>query len=54
MLRTTRKNIWTLMRPGSLAELQEKIPRVIRDAMAVASLMEERFIWVDTLCIVSS
>ncbi|KAH8586951.1 heterokaryon incompatibility protein-domain-containing protein, partial [Bisporella sp. PMI_857] len=52
MLRTTMENFSTLMRPGALAERQEQIPRVIRDAMAVVLLMDEKFLWVDTLCIV--
>ena len=54
MLRTTMENFSTLMREGSLAKLQEQIPRVIRDAMAVVALMDEVFLWVDSLCIVSS
>lgn len=52
-LNTTRSNLDSLQRRGSLSgSLATPIAKTIRDAMAVVVLMSERYLWVDTLCIV--
>jgi hypothetical protein len=38
--------------PGSLATMRNQIPKVIRDAMDVVTAIGERYLWVDSLCIV--
>ncbi|GAP88534.1 putative heterokaryon incompatibility protein [Rosellinia necatrix] len=48
-----RENIESLQHPGSLAEgSAKKIPRTVRDAMSFVQILGERYLWVDTLCIV--
>lgn len=49
---TTKSNIEVLMEAGGLDRFVDKIPRTVKDAMAFCSLLEERYLWVDTLCIV--
>ena len=49
---TTKSNIKLLMEAGGLDRFADKIPRTVKDAMAFCSLLEERYLWVDTLCIV--
>lgn len=50
----TQANIARLQRPGSLlaTRLDAPIAGTVRDAMEVVKLIEERYLWVDTLCIV--
>ncbi|TVY30522.1 hypothetical protein LHYA1_G000592 [Lachnellula hyalina] len=43
-------NFTSYHQPGSLAK--EMVPPTIRDAMAVTRAMGERFLWVDSLCII--
>ncbi len=52
MLHTTRENLFTLMQQNSLKRLENQLPKVARDAMAVVSMMGERYLWTDNLCIV--
>ena len=49
---TTKANIKVLMEAGGLDRFVDRIPRTVKDAMAFCSLLEERYLWVDTLCIV--
>lgn len=51
--RTTSANRAALESPGSLQQPQvrSQIPQVIKDAMQLVSLIGERFLWVDALCI---
>jgi len=42
----------TLHREGALKELDKDIPQVIRDSMEVVKALGERYLWVDSLCIV--
>ena len=48
---TTTKNKSTLFEPGSLFNVWDQIPRVIRDAIDFTDRIGERFLWVDSLCI---
>jgi hypothetical protein len=52
MLLTTRDKLFDLLQKGSLAKVRDKIPQVVHDAIAVTAMMEERYLWVDCLCIV--
>jgi hypothetical protein len=49
----TSDNEEILMEPGSLAlsETRNSIPRTILDAMSVVRKLRERYLWVDSLCI---
>lgn len=51
--RTTSANRAALELPGSLLQPQvsSQIPQTIKDAMRLVSLIGERFLWVDALCI---
>ncbi|RKL42710.1 hypothetical protein BFJ70_g4405 [Fusarium oxysporum] len=53
-LEATRSNIDQLRQTGSLSmhSCATPIATTIRDAMAVAKLLGEKYLWVDTLCIV--
>ena len=54
-LMATTANIDALCAPHSLAEsstLGKRLPRTIRDAMAVTRRLGYRYLWVDRLCIV--
>ncbi|KAL6900426.1 heterokaryon incompatibility domain-containing protein [Trichoderma evansii] len=52
-LNTTGNNLSRLQKEGSLAEpLATPIARTIRDAMDIVELSSERYLWVDTLCII--
>ncbi|KAI9642534.1 hypothetical protein NHQ30_009339 [Ciborinia camelliae] len=52
--RTVMSNLELLQREKSLGPDQAhfQIPRTIRDAMTLVELLEERYLWVDSLCIV--
>ncbi|CZR61558.1 uncharacterized protein PAC_11455 [Phialocephala subalpina] len=51
-LQTTRQNLFSLMQRDSLRNAGDQLARVISDAMTVVSMMGERYLWVDSLCIV--
>jgi hypothetical protein len=51
-LQTTRENLFTLMQQNSLIKFGDQLPNVIRDAMLVVAMIGERFLWIDSLCIV--
>jgi hypothetical protein len=53
-LKTNKGNIQQLQQPGAL-EIEKNagtIPKTIVDAMNLLALLHERYLWVDTLCIV--
>jgi hypothetical protein len=52
MLRTTKSNKNPLHAVNSLLERKNEIPQATEDAMVLASLLNERYLWVDSLCIV--
>jgi hypothetical protein len=53
-LKTLQNNIPSLQQPLALEleDLYGKIPQTIRDAIALANLLHERYLWPDSLCIV--
>lgn len=54
MLLALESNHDLLQQPGSLAKTTWKppLPRTLKDAMGVVGLLGERYLWVDSLCIV--
>lgn len=52
MLTTTSKNLGLLQEKATLKRLSGDIPRTIRHAMDVVAMLGERYLWVDSLCIV--
>lgn len=48
----TALNRSALEKPGGLVSCRAKLPRVIRDAIDLVVALQERFLWVDSLCIV--
>jgi hypothetical protein len=51
-LRTSTANLERLSRPGAFCQPDGLLPKTIRDAIGVVRLLEERYLWVDALCIV--
>lgn len=51
MLKTTRENLESLQSPQSLQALEGQLPRTIRDSIRLVPLLDERYLWVDSLCI---
>ena len=51
-LQTTTKNLHKLQQAGALSPQNVKLPKTLRDAIAVVSSLGERYLWVDTLCII--
>lgn len=48
----TKSNISSLAKRGSLKEISKEIPATIKDAMQTTSRLGERYLWVDSICIV--
>ena len=48
----TKARVKELHRPGAVSRMDKNIPQTIRDAMAVVEMLGERYLWVDSLCIV--
>jgi hypothetical protein len=51
LFRTTTKNLASLKKDGALSTV-ENLATVIKDAMQLTKDLEERYLWVDILCIV--
>ena len=51
---TTKSNLLALQTPGSITTEAEQltIPKTIRDALRLVSLLGERYLWVDSFCII--
>ncbi|KAK4442799.1 heterokaryon incompatibility protein-domain-containing protein [Podospora aff. communis PSN243] len=47
-----KNNVHALCQPGSLSDDNENIPLVIRDAMLLVERIGQRYLWVDSICIV--
>lgn len=52
VLKATKENIALLQQEGALKRLSDSIPATIQHAMKIVSIIEERYLWVDALCIV--
>ncbi|KAF2166253.1 hypothetical protein M409DRAFT_23445 [Zasmidium cellare ATCC 36951] len=50
-LKLNRANHRALMAPGALADSNQRISNVIREAMSVVERLGEKYIWIDALCI---
>jgi hypothetical protein len=50
--RTTKSEFTSLQRKGGLRESHIILPKTIKDAMLVVEMIGERFLWVDSLCII--
>ncbi|KAE9372622.1 HET-domain-containing protein [Stipitochalara longipes BDJ] len=48
------QNQEALYEPGSLSTLNDDIPRTIRDSFFLCKQLKERYIWVDSLCIIQN
>ena len=51
-LRANKKNWQELQQDGSLLRLQDQIANVVNDAIKLVAALHERYLWVDSLCIV--
>lgn len=51
---TTKSNLAALQNPGSITAEADQlaIPKTIRDALNLVSLLGERYLWVDSFCII--
>ena len=47
-----RANFAKLHLPGALLNLMDELPKVIKDALDVVRRLNERFLWIDALCII--
>ncbi|KAK7419055.1 hypothetical protein QQX98_003557 [Neonectria punicea] len=50
--RLRRSNFEHLQTDGALDSILPELPRTISDAIALVSSLEERYLWVDTLCLI--
>lgn len=53
-VRLTSSNRASLMKEGSLQTIWQLLPRTVQDAVEVVKLLEERFLWIDALCLVQN
>ncbi|OJD40454.1 heterokaryon incompatibility protein [Diplodia corticola] len=53
-VKVTKDNLDLLMEPGALDQLlaRREIPKTIRHAIYLAQLLQQRYLWVDNLCMV--
>ncbi|KAM6524612.1 hypothetical protein FALCPG4_010221 [Fusarium falciforme] len=54
MLKTTRANVDLLRQHHSLERLRDRIPTTVMDSIKLVPLLEERYLWIDSLCIILS
>ena len=47
-----KHNLLKLTSPGGLKSFHSTIPHTIKDAMELCRLLDERYLWVDTLCLI--
>lgn len=54
ILKTTKTNMKQLQQPGSLKDpkVRPSLPRTVRQAIRLVRVLGERYLWLDTLCIV--
>lgn len=51
-VRLRRENIDDLMSIGALARIRHQLPQTIRDAIDLVRMLDERYIWIDSLCLI--
>ncbi|KAK3377218.1 heterokaryon incompatibility protein [Lasiosphaeria ovina] len=49
---TMRSEFPSLCEPGALAQLGDKLPLLLQDAILLVQRLGERYLWVDSLCII--
>ncbi len=49
---TTTDNIEQLYEPGALEQQLVRLPKIIKQAIALTSALDEQYLWVDALCII--
>ena len=52
VLKLSTANIGEMRQPGTLKRKWQQIPRTIQDAIILTSSLGQRFLWVDSLCII--
>lgn len=52
MLKATIANILALQQEGAFTRLSDTIPTTIQHAMKTVGILDERYLWVDSLCII--
>ena len=53
-VRLTSSNRATLMKEGVLRTIWGHLPRTVQDAIDIVKALDERFLWVDALCLVQN
>jgi hypothetical protein len=53
LVRLMKSNLQRFMTKGSLTTLQASLPKTIVEALALVSVLGERYMWIDSLCLVS-
>ena len=51
-VRLRRENIDDLMSIGALGRIRHQLPQTIRDAIDLVRMVDERYIWIDSLCLI--
>jgi hypothetical protein len=51
-LRLMKTNIARLSKTSSLTELEDAIPRTVREAMIFVKAIGQRYLWVDSMCLI--
>jgi hypothetical protein len=52
IFRTVENNFELLQQPGALYQPHIMLPQVFQDAIRLTEMLEERFLWIDALCII--
>ncbi|KAI0533722.1 heterokaryon incompatibility protein-domain-containing protein [Xylaria digitata] len=52
--RLSKANKSRFMRPGALMDVWDLLPKTIRDAVVVVRMLGEKYLWVDSLCLVQN
>ncbi|CAH0004397.1 unnamed protein product [Clonostachys byssicola] len=53
-LRLSRANRYRLMQPGAMRQAWHLIPKTIQDAITTTQVIGERYLWVDSLCLMQN
>ncbi|TGJ86974.1 hypothetical protein E0Z10_g1839 [Xylaria hypoxylon] len=52
--RLSKANKNRLMQPGAIMEVWDLLPKTIQDAVTVVKMLGEKYLWVDSLCLVQN